>query len=225
MIIRVSRLFKRFGKKTVLDRVSFGVVGGEIFGILGKNGAGKTVLINTMTGLIEAGGGEVKFRGTPVGKDLNNYRSQINLASSYQSLQMQESAQENLRTFAGLYGVRRERVDEVLELVGVKDKDLKKKKLYNLSSGEVSRVNLAKALLNRPRLLFLDEPTSFLDPIFKEELMNLLKKINREWGTTIIFSSHQLDEVRRLCTRVLVLRTGERSYLGKVKNIDLIKYY
>ena len=102
----------------------------------------------------------------------------------------------------------------------------KNKKLFLLSSGEIGRVNLAKALLNRPEILFLDEPTAFLDPVFKIRLIEILEKINREWETTIIFSSHQLDEVVELCQRVVVLKEGNISYIGKpVKVSKLIEYY
>lgn len=226
MKIEAIEVSKKFGKKEVIQGVNLKVKKGDILGLLGKNGAGKTVLMNILTGLILPSGGEIKFNGKNIEKNIRKYWLKINWASAYQSLQLQASIKENMETFAGIYGVGEKEVEEVLNLVEMNDDKIKNRKMFLLSSGEVGRINLAKALLNKPEVLFLDEPTAFLDPIFKIELLKILKKINKEWKTTIIFSSHQLDEVVELCNQVLVLRKGQVTYEGRAKKIsELIKYY
>jgi len=226
MIIEAKGLTKGFGKKKVVNGIKIQIERGEILGLLGKNGVGKTVLMNILTGLILPNKGVVKFEGVSIESDLQSYWEKINWASAYQSLQLHASTKENMETFAGIYGVGKDEIDEVLTLVEMNEDKLKNRKLFLLSSGEIGRVNLAKALLNRPEVLFLDEPTAFLDPVFKKKLIRILKKINKEWGTTIVFSSHQLDEVVSLCNRVIVLRNEKVSYAGKVlKNKKLISYF
>lgn len=226
MKIEADGLIKVFGKKKVIDGVTLRVKRGEILGLLGKNGAGKTVLMNILTGLILPTKGEVRYEGKSIENNIKNYWERINWASAYQSLQLQATTKENMETFAGIYSVKKNRIDEVLELVGMNEDKLKNRRLFLLSSGEIGRVNLAKALLSRPEILFLDEPTAFLDPVFKIKLIKILEKINREWKTTIIFSSHQLDEVIEICQRVLVLKEGKISYMGKPTKVSkLISYY
>lgn len=226
MKIESVGLVKVLANKKVINEVNLKVEEGEIVGLLGKNGAGKTVLMNILTGLLLPTKGKVKYNGKDIEYNIKNYWERINWASAYQSLQLQATTKENLETFAGIYGVEKSRIDEVLDLVGMNEHKIKNKKLFLLSSGEIGRVNLAKALLNRPEILFLDEPTAFLDPVFKIRLIEILEKINREWETTIIFSSHQLDEVVELCQRVVVLKEGNISYIGKpVKVSKLIEYY
>jgi len=226
MIIKAKGIKKGFGKKKVIDGARVEIVKGEIVGLLGKNGAGKTVLMNILTGLISPDKGKVRFNGFDIEKNLKTYWGKINWASAYQSLQLQASTIENMETYAGVYGVSKEKINEVLDMVEMNEEKLKNRKMYLLSSGEIGRVNLAKALLNNPELLFLDEPTAFLDPLFKIKLIKILEKINKEWGTTIVFSSHQLDEVIELCQKVIVLREGKISYSGKLIEINkLINYY
>ncbi len=226
MKIEATGLIKKFGEKRVIDKVTIGVGEGGILGLLGKNGAGKTVLMNILTGLILPTKGKVKYDGKDIENNIKNYWERINWASAYQSLQLQATTKENMETFAGIYGVEKQKIDEILELVGMNEEKLKNRKLFLLSSGEIGRVNLAKALLNRPEILFLDEPTAFLDPVFKIKLIKILEKINKEWKTTIVFSSHQLDEVVELCQRVMVLKEGRVSYFGKALKVNkLISYY
>jgi len=226
MIIEAKGLIKGFGKKKVIDRVKVQIKEGEILGLLGKNGVGKTVLMNILTGLILPNKGKVKFQNINIENNLHEYWEKINWASAYQSLQLHASTKENMDTFAGIYGVGKNEINEVLELVEMSESKLKNRKLFLLSSGEIGRVNLAKALLNKPKILFLDEPTAFLDPVFKEKFIKILKKINKEWGMTILFSSHQLDEVVSLCDRVMILKNKRLSYVGKVlDNKKLMSFF
>lgn len=226
MKIEAIGLVKIFANRKIINKVNIKIKKGEIVGLLGKNGAGKTVLMNILTGLILPTKGEVKFEGKSIENDIKKYWERINWASAYQSLQLQATTKENMETFAGIYGVGKKEIDEVLELVEMNEDKLKNRRLFLLSSGEIGRVNLAKALLSQPEILFLDEPTAFLDPVFKIKLIKILEKINREWKTTIIFSSHQLDEVIELCQRVVVLKEGNISYMGKPAKVSkLISYY
>ena len=226
MIIEARGVKKSFGRKLVINEIDVQIRKGEIFGLLGKNGAGKTVLMNILTGTILSNNGTVKYKSRNIENNIRKYWEEINWASAYQSLQLQASTKENMETFAGIYGVGNKEIDEILELVEMNENKLKNRRLFLLSSGEIGRVNLAKSLLNKPKILFLDEPTAFLDPVFKEKFIKILKKINKEWGTTIVFSSHQLDEVICLCNRVMILKDRKVSYIGKVlNNKKLISYF
>lgn len=226
MKIRAEGLTKRFGNRQVVEGINLELKKGEIVGLLGKNGAGKTVLMNMLTGMMLPDSGTIKYSGKNIEKNIHRYWEKINWASAYQSLQLQASIRENMETYAGIYGVGRKMIEEVLEMVDVTDEKILNKKMYLLSSGEVGKVNLAKALLNKPEILFLDEPTAFLDPLFKVRLIKILSGINKKWKTSIIFSSHQLDEVIKLADKVMVLRSGKMAYSGKVLSINkLINFY
>ena len=227
-ILEIKNLSKSFKKNTILDNVNLKIGSGSIFGILGKNGAGKTILVDHLIGLIKADSGSIKFMNCNIEKDLCNYKNNINFASGYQSLQVQSSVIENLKTFAGLYGIKNinVEVERVLNLLEIDVNKFGNKKILGFSSGEMSKIVLAKSLLNRPKILFLDEPMAFLDPVYKSVLIKLLKKINKDEKTTIVFTSHQLDEITELCSDVAILKEGKVSFVGKImaKN-DLIQYY
>lgn len=227
-IITVSGVSKRFGKKQVLNNVSFSVKKGEIFGILGKNGAGKTVLINTLLGLIKPDAGQVKIFGQDLDSNLSTIRQRVNLAASYQNLQTQATIKDNLTLFAGLYGVKRplEKIAELLNRFGLKDLAAKNLKLYHLSSGENTKVMLCKALINDPDILYLDEPTAYLDPPSRHQIIKMIKLLIKQRRVTFAYTSHNLEEIIKLCDRVLVLRQGKISYIGKIPSRkELMRYY
>lgn len=228
MIIEVKNLRKSFGDKKILSGINIGIEKGSIFGILGKNGAGKTILMNHLIGLIKPDKGLIKFNNFDIEDNICQYKNKINFASGYQSLQLHASLIENLEIFAGLYGVKNinSEINRVLNLLEIDREAFGNKKLFKFSSGETSKAVLAKSLLNRPEVLFLDEPMVFLDPVYKEKLIKILKKINRNEKTTIVFTSHQMDEVFDLCSEVAVLKNGKISFLGRVKKKnELLKYY
>lgn len=227
-ILEIENLEKSFGNKKILKNINLKIEEKSIFGILGRNGTGKTVLMNHLISLIKPDKGCIRFMGCDIEKNLCSYKEKINFASGYQSLQVQSSLMENLKTFAGLYEIKNidDEIDRVLNLLEIDKNKFGNKKLFNFSSGETSKIVLAKALLNQPKLLFLDEPMAFLDPIYKEKLMKIIKKINREDKTTVIFTSHQLDEVENICSDVAILKEGTVSFVGKkVSKEKLIKYY
>lgn len=227
-IISVEHVYKRFAKKQILADVSFSVNRGEIFGILGKNGAGKTVLINTLLGLIKPDKGKIKVFGMDLETNLTPIRQRVNLAASYQNLQTQATIRDNLNLFAGLYGVNRpaEKIDRLLRQFEILELADKNKKLYHLSSGENTKVMLSKALINDPEILYLDEPTAYLDPLSRDQIIKMIKLLIKERQTTFVYTSHNLEEITKLCDRVLVLKQGKISYLGKIPSrTELIRYY
>lgn len=214
MLIEVENLTKRFGDFTAVDAVSFGVREGEIVGMLGPNGAGKSTTIHMILGLITPSAGEVRIFGKP----MRTYRSQIlaemNFTSPYVSFPMRLTVAENLRVFARIYGVARsrERIDEMLELFDITR--LRNKPIARLSSGENTRVGLAKAMLNDPRLLLLDEPTAYLDPEAAYRVREVIVRAQRERGTTILYTSHNMAEVEEMCERIVFLNHGRVIAIG-----------
>lgn len=227
-VISAERLYKSFDKKQILSDVSFAVGRGEIFGILGKNGAGKTVLINTLLGLIKPDAGQIKIFGQDLESNLSIIRQRVNLAASYQNLQTQATIRDNLNLFAGLYGVNRpqQKIDRLLRQFEILELADKNKKLYHLSSGENTKVMLSKALINDPEILYLDEPTAYLDPLSRDQIIKMIKLLIKERQTTFVYTSHNLEEITKLCDRVLVLKQGKISYLGKIPSrTELIRYY
>ncbi|HYL59943.1 MAG TPA: ABC transporter ATP-binding protein [Candidatus Acidoferrales bacterium] len=209
MLIEVENLSKTFGDFTAVDNVSFGVERGEIVGMLGPNGAGKTTTIHMILGLITPGAGRISI----FGKSMETHREEIlqdlNFTSPYVAFPFRLTVLENLKIFARLYNVPRprERIDELLELFGIVK--LRDKAISRLSSGENTRVGLCKAFMNKPRLLLLDEPTAYLDPEIAWQVKNVLLEAQRENGTTILYTSHNMDEVERMCNRIVFLHHGK----------------
>jgi len=188
--------------------VSFTVPRGEIVGVLGPNGAGKTTTIQVLLGLTSPTAGTVRV----FGKDLDKHRVEIlqrcNFSSAYTGLPSNLKVRENLLIFSKIYQVDRyrEKIDQVLKLFEIDH--LRDKITGHLSSGESTRVNLCKALLNDPELLMLDEPTASLDPDIADKVRKLLRRIQRENGITMIYTSHNMRDVEEVCDRVLFLHKG-----------------
>jgi ABC-2 type transport system ATP-binding protein len=207
-IVQVEHLRKEFDGTVAVADISLTVNRGEIVGLLGANGAGKTTTIQILLGLTTATAGSVKI----FGEDFERHRVEIlqrcNFSSAYTGLPSNLKVWENMLIFAQLYGVKdwKTRTDELLELFEISH--LKKKITGNLSSGESTRVNLCKSLLNQPELLLLDEPTASLDPDIADKVRKLLRRIQRERGTTMIYTSHNMRDVEEVCDRVLFMHKG-----------------
>jgi ABC-2 type transport system ATP-binding protein len=214
MLIEVENLTKRFGDFTAVDGVSFDVRPGEIVGMLGPNGAGKTTTIHMILGLITPSAGEVRI----FGKSMRTHRAEIladvNFTSPYVAFPYRLTVLENLNVFARIYGIARprERIAEMLELFAITD--LRDKPIARLSSGENTRVGLAKAMLNDPRLLLLDEPTAYLDPEIAFQVKEVMLRAQRERGTTILYTSHNMAEVEKMCSRIVFLNHGRIIAIG-----------
>jgi ABC-2 type transport system ATP-binding protein len=208
MLLEVEHLSKRYGEVSAVDDVSFGVAQGEIVGLLGPNGAGKTTTIHMLLGLITPSAGEVRVFGRRFDDYREHILQQINFTSPYVSLPLRLTVMENLRVFAGLYDVEQpqKRIEELLRLFGI-DK-LRHQPIATLSSGENTRVGLCKAMLNRPRLLLLDEPTAYLDPEIALQVKQVLLAAQAEFGTTILCTSHNMLEVERMCSRIVFMHHG-----------------
>ncbi len=209
MLIEVENLSKAFGDFTAVDDVSFSVKEGEIMGMLGPNGAGKTTTIHMILGLITPGAGRISIFGKSMETHREEILQQVNFTSPYVAFPFRLTVLENLKVFARLYNVPRprERIDELLELFGIVK--LRDKAISRLSSGENTRVGLCKAFMNKPRLLLLDEPTAYLDPEIAWQVKNVLLEAQREDGTTILYTSHNMDEVERMCNRIVFLHHGK----------------
>ncbi len=191
-ILEADRLVKVFGESTALDGLSFTVGQGESLGLLGVNGAGKTTAMNLLLGLTTPTSGTVRIFGLDLLKHRVEILRQINFSSAYTALPSNLLVWQNLTVFAKLYGVPKpkQRIEEVLELLDITH--LRKSVTGQLSAGESTRVNLAKALLNKPRLLLLDEPTASLDPDIADRVRKLLRKLQKENGLSILYTSHNM---------------------------------
>ncbi len=213
IILEVKNLTKKFasstGEFTAVNNISFSIKEGEIVGLLGPNGAGKTTTIDMLLGLLKPTSGKI----TIFGKDFENNRQSIlqnmNFSAAYINLPYKMKVIENLYTFGRLYSVPnyRAKTDEILQdfqLSNLRDKFMK-----DLSSGQAARVYLAKAFINDPKLLLLDEPTAYMDPEIADTLRNLILNKVRKLHTTVIFTSHNMAEVTQLCDRVIFLHHGK----------------
>ncbi len=207
-VIEVKGMTKRFGDVVAVDGVSFGVRRGEILGLLGPNGAGKTTLIHLMLGLVTPTAGGARLFGLEIGRNRRRILARVNFSSAYIALPSNLTVWENLNIFARLYGLRKPRakIDMLLELFEVPG--VINRKTGALSSGQITRVNLCKAFLNDPEVLFLDEPTASLDPDIAAKVRATLRRIQRERGVTMIYTSHNMREIELMCDRVVFLARG-----------------
>jgi ABC-2 type transport system ATP-binding protein len=208
MLVTIERLTKIYGKFTAVDDVSFVVNAGEIAGLVGPNGAGKTTIIHMMLGLISADAGTIRLFGKSLAADREQILQRLNFTSPYMAFPVRLTVLENLKVFAGIYNVRdpARKIDELLERFGIGR--LKNKPISRLSSGETTRVGLCKAFLNNPELLLLDEPTAYLDYQAAIQVREVLRDLQRNYGTTILYTSHNMHEVQRMCDRIIFLSHG-----------------
>lgn len=219
-MITVEKITKRFGNKTALNQIQFNVEKGEIFGFLGPSGAGKTTLINILTGQLKADEGTTQLLGKDT-KDLTpEDLARIGLVGDSSGYYEKLSLEKNLIVYAKIYGLANSRVDEVLEQVGLLES--KKTIAEKLSTGMRQRMFLARALLNRPELLFLDEPTSGLDPMTSKKIHRLLEELKAA-GTTIFLTTHDMVEATELCNRISLLNQGDLVEIGTPR--DIIQKY
>ncbi len=213
-VVRVSHLTKRFGDFVAVNDLSFSIGRGEIYGLLGANGAGKTTTISMLLNLITPTGGEIEILGLQYPKGRDRILSRVNFSSTYVSLPLRLTVWENLRVFAALYGVKNptERIHALLERFEITH--ALKTRVGELSSGQKTRVYLAKALLNAPEILFLDEPTASLDPDMADKTRQVLREIQAESGTTVLITSHNMAEMESLCDRLLFIDRGTKLLEG-----------
>jgi ABC-2 type transport system ATP-binding protein len=219
IVLEVEHLTKRFGGLTAVDDLSFSARRGEILGLLGPNGAGKTTTIQLMLGLTAPTSGRIRVFGLELARHRREILQRVNFSSAYISLPFNLSVRENLDVFGRLYGVpdRRRRIADLLALFEIPE--VIHTVTGKLSSGQVTRVNLCKAFLNDPQVLFLDEPTASLDPDIAEKVRNALKRVQRERGVTMIYTSHNMREIELVCDRVIFLMHGRMVAEGTPREI------
>lgn len=205
--IDVRDLSKYYGSVHAVDDITFSVQRGEIFGLLGHNGAGKTTTIRMMTGRTIPTHGSVHIAGFDVVTQLDKVKPLINLVFEDQNLYERMTGYDNLRFFASLYDAPKARVAELLDLVGL-DAEARKRKVKTYSSGMKQRLLIARALINNPHILFLDEPTRGLDPSSARELRQIVREMSAH-GTTIVLCTHYMEEADELCDRVAFLSSGK----------------
>jgi ABC-2 type transport system ATP-binding protein len=208
-VLEADRLVKSFDGVNALDGLSFTVGEGESLGLLGVNGAGKTTAMNLLLGLTTPSSGAVRMFGLDLWKHRIEILRQVNFSSAYTSLPSNLLVWQNLEVFARLYRVPRprKRIDELLELLDISH--LRKSVTGRLSAGESTRVNLAKAVLNEPRLLLLDEPTASLDPDIADRVRKLLRRLQREKGLAVLYTSHNMRDIEEVCDRMVFLHGGK----------------
>ena len=220
-IIEIKNVTKRFNDKLVLDNISYEVNKGEIFGFIGPNGAGKSTLINIMTSLLVPDSGSVKICGYDIVKESIKAKENIGYVPQDIALLEELSAYDNLEFFGALYGLKgkllKERIKEALEVTGLEDK--RKQKVKKFSGGMKRRLNIATAIMHHPKVLIMDEPTVGVDPQSRNHIFTFTKKICKEWGTTVIYTSHYMEEVEELCERVFIIDLGKEIAYGNKEEI------
>lgn len=228
-VVQVTNLAKKFKNFLAVDKLSFQIEEGEIVGLLGPNGAGKTTTIMMLLGLIKPTSGESKIFGLDLEKNRQEILQKTSFASAELRMQGRLTIWENLYIYSLLYNLtnKKEKIEGVLDDLEIKD--LAKKKFAYLSSGQKTKAILAKALLPRPRLIILDEPTASLDPYMANQVQSLLLRIKKKFKVTMLYTSHNMAEVVKMCDRVIFLNKGRMIAQGtpleltrKVKESDLI---
>jgi ABC-2 type transport system ATP-binding protein len=212
LCIRMEHVSKRFGKKTVIEDVSLDVYKGEIFGMLGPSGAGKTTIVKMIAGIDEATSGTIHVLNTKM-PDLHAMQ-RIGFMAQSDALYGELTAFENLQFFASIYGLKgkkqKERIYEVMDLVNLTDHI--KKPVHQYSGGMKRRLSLAISLLHEPEVLLLDEPTVGIDPVLRQAIWEELERI-RQNGTTIVVTTHVMDEAEK-CQRLAMIRDGRLIAVG-----------
>jgi ABC-2 type transport system ATP-binding protein len=207
-LLDVCDVTKRFGAVTAVDGVSLRVDPGEVVGLLGPNGAGKTTTLHMVLGLVTPDAGEVRLFGERLDADRTALLGRLNFAAGYVNLPGVLTVEEVLRVFAHLYGVRDVPGRVAALLAQLELDELRRRPMRLLSSGQQTRAQLAKALVNEPELLVLDEPTASLDPDVGDRVRALLLRLARDSGRAMLITSHNMREIERMCDRVHFVAAG-----------------
>jgi ABC-2 type transport system ATP-binding protein len=222
-LLQVDGLVKEFDGFRAVDGVSFAIPKGRIIGLLGPNGAGKTTTIHMLLGITTPTAGRIVYFGREFTAHRQASLQRINFASSYNTLQGRITVGQNLVVFGHLYGIRRphDKIRKWADYFQVTP--LLHRRYWDLSTGQRTRVNLIKALLNDPELILMDEPTAALDPDIADKTLSLIEEIRRDAGVSILYTSHRMNEVTRICDEVIFLDRGrifaQDTPLGLTKRI------
>lgn len=222
--LEVKNLTKIFNGKLAINQINFSLKENSILGVLGPNGSGKSTTIGILLGLIKQTSGEIYINDTYINKK-NRFKflNIMNFASPYTELPKRLSVIENLSIYARLYNVKniKDRLEEIYDYFELYD--LLGKKTGELSSGQKTKVALAKALINKPQILLLDEPTASLDPVVAEYLKTFIYQYKKKNNISILLSSHNMQEAQTLCDNIMILKKGEVIEQGRI-NIVLDKH-
>lgn len=215
MIVQVENLVKRYGDLTALDHFNLQIAEGEIFGLLGPNGSGKTTAINCMLSLLKYDKGAVKIFGKPMTADSYDSKREIGIVMQNVAVFNELTVQENIRYFCGLYVKDKEKcrslVEEAIEFAGLGE--FRKFMPGKLSGGLLRRLNIACGIVHKPKLIFLDEPTVAVDPQSRNSILEGIKELNRQ-GATIVYTSHYMEEVEQICNRIMIMDKGQAIAIG-----------
>lgn len=219
-MITVSNLKKSFGSVEALKNISFHIPQGECYGLLGPNGAGKTTTISIMSTVIKQDDGTVNLAGYDLKKNPIGCKKEIGVVTQEIALYNELSAYDNLLFWGGIYNVPKteliSRIDETVDMLGLTDR--KKDKVKTYSGGMKRRINIASALLHRPKILFMDEPTVGIDPQSRNLIFEVVDKLHKE-GMTIVYTTHYMEEAERLCDRVGIIDNGEIIAQGTINEL------
>ena len=209
-VLEVNNLTKKFKDLTAVDNINFSIEDGEIYGLLGPNGAGKSTVINMICGLISSDTREMKILESDIKKNIKFTKKNIGLVPQSIAVYWELTALENVKFFGGLYGLKgkelEERSLEALEFVGLID--IIKEPCRNFSGGMSRRLNIACAIVHKPKIIIMDEPTVGIDPQSRNHILNSVKKLNK-MGSTIIYTSHYMEEVEEICSKVGIMDHGK----------------
>ena len=223
-VLEVKNIDKFFGKKQILKDISFDIEEGEILGFVGPNGSGKTTTIKIILGLQQASRGEVFINGNNIKDNYENAIRKVGAIVESPDMYMYLSGLENLKLVANYYNISHNEIERVVEFVGLKARIKDKVSKYSL--GMRQRLGIAQAILNKPNLLIVDEPTNGLDPSGIIEFRNMLKELAKKEKMSIFISSHNLAEIENICDKVLLLKEGKivsSDVLKEVENNDKYK--
>ncbi len=220
MRVEVKKLFKKFKNNYAVNNLNLELKKGETLGLLGPNGCGKTTSIGMMLGLIKPTSGSIMIDGRDINKSEKNYLlSKMNFASPYVELPKKLTVKQNLEVYGRLYAINNlnRRIDEISEDLNLNE--FLDKKTGELSSGQKNRVSLAKSLINKPDLLFLDEPTASLDPDIGDFVRTYIENYKKKNSITMLLASHNMNEVERLCDYVIMMKEGSIIDEGTCENL------
>jgi len=222
-IVEIRQLTKRFGDFTAVDQVSFDIQPGETVGLLGPNGAGKTTIFQMLLGVVTPTEGSIHMFGLDLIKHREEILRQVNFSSTYISMPYALTVEENLRVTGKLYSLPdiNRRIDDVLKKLEMED--IRQRLTRKLSSGQMTRLTLAKAVMTEPKILFLDEPTASLDPDIAHKIRAFLKEYRDVSGLSMLYTSHNMREMEEMSDRIIFLQRGKIVAQGTATNV--VKQY